>query len=229
MFDIEKILKQVQEKATQIADEIDVDASVESAKEMAKKVQDRIETDENARNAAIGGGALLAVLMASSGGRKLVGNVAKTGAVAAMGAMAWNAWQKRDGATADSHNDAASYGFAGNDSEDPAFSIAVVESMAAAAHADGQLDADEAEAIKVALKDGGLNETVLDETISRADILNRISKAAITPNHAVQLYAAACAGACQVSDEENVFLTELADKLEIDSRVSARIRAEMNI
>lgn len=228
MFDIEQILKQLQEKATKVADQIDVDASVESAKEAAKKVQDRIETDENARNAAIGGGAILAVLMASKGGRKLVGNVAKTGAVAALGAVAWNAWQKRDAVNANEEMTDADYSFAGNDAEDPAFSIAVVEAMAAAAHADGQLDADEAREIEKALKDGGLNETVLDEMVSRSDILNRISKAAISPNHAIQLYAAACAGACDVSAEESEFLKDLADKLEIDPRITARIRAELD-
>ena len=227
MFDIEKVLKQLQEKATQIADEVDVDATVESAKDMAKKVQDKIETDENARNAAIGGGALLAVLMASRGGRKLVGDVAKTGAVAAMGAMAWNAWKKRNGGNV--ADDDQEYGFAGNDADDPAFSIAVVESMAAAANADGVLDEEEASAIKTALKDGGLNETVLDETVSREDVLNRISNAAVTPNHAIQLYAAACAGACEVSSEENTFLRDLATKLEIDANVAARVRAEMGV
>ncbi|WP_018998259.1 DUF533 domain-containing protein [Hirschia maritima] len=227
MFDIEKMLKQLQDKATQIAEEVDVDATVESAKDMAKKVQNKIETDENARNAAIGGGALLTVLMASKGGRKLVGNVAKTGAVAALGAIAWNAWSKRDGA--DATGEGTEYGFAGNDAEDPAFSIAVVESMAAAAHADGVLDEDEASAIKTALNEGGLNETVLDETVSREDILNRISSAAVTPNHAVQLYAAACAGACEVSAEEGSFLQDLAAKLELDANVAARVRAEMGI
>lgn len=226
MFDIEQLLKQMQDKASQIADEVDVDASVEGAKEMAKKVQGRLETDEKARNAALGGGALLAILMASKGGRKLVGNVAKTGAVAAMGAMAWNAWQKRDGATEASNAADGDFGFAGNDAEDPAFSIAVVEAMAAAAHADGNLDQEEAKAIDEALKEGGLNETVLDETVSRGDILNRISKAAVSPNHAVQLYAAACVGAAEISIEESEFLRDLAQKLEIDPRVAARIREE---
>ncbi len=230
MFDVEKILKQLQEKASQVAESVDVDQSVQSAKDIAKKVQTKIETDENARNAAIGGGALLALLMASRGGRKLVGNVAKTGAVAAMGAVAWNAWQNRSQADSVSEEASAeSYGFAGDDGADPAFSIAIVESMAAAAHADGQLDTDEEDAIRSALKDGGLNKSVLDETVSRSDVLDRISKAAVTPNHAIQLFAAACVGACDVSEKESDFLKELADKLEIDPRVALRVRRELNV
>lgn len=220
MIDVEKILNELKSRAGELAESVDADTRLEDAKEMARKVKTRIETDENTRNAAIGGGALLALLMATGGGRKLIGGVAKTGAVAALGAVAYKAWQDRSGSGSGGaetdEETLAQAGFVTGDATDPDFSLAIIQAMAAAANADGAIDAAEMEAIDKALKDAGADASALATGLSREEILLHIASAARTPNHAAQLYAAASLGAADPSMAESDFLTALASKLGVN-------------
>lgn len=223
-MDFDQILKDLQLRANEIADQVDVDARVEDAKELARKTKERLETDEKARNIALGGAGLLAVLMATKGGRNLVGGVAKTGAVAALGALAWQAWKNREGGPADDVVVADTDVFRIDPVENEDFSRAVIETMALAAHADGNIDADEMEAIDKALKDAGADISMLGASADKAQTLEDIVAAARTPNHAAQLYAAACVATGEVSGEEGDFLADLADRLAIHPRTAAAIR-----
>lgn len=216
MIDAEKILKDLQERAEAAAESVDVDGKVEDAKALARKVKDRLETDETARNYAIGGGVLLAALLATKGGRKLTGSVAKTGLVAGLGALAYKAWQDRQGNAGASADDAAQAGFVTSDSADVDFSAAVVHAMATAAYADGVIDPDEMEAIDGAAREAGQDATdLVDGSMSEAASLDLIASAAKSPNHAAQLYAAAVLATGHQAPEESSFLAKLADRLGI--------------
>ena len=185
MLNFEQLLQDLQNKAAQVANDVDVDAQVETARDAVQKVKERLEADPNARNAALGGGALLMLLMASKGGRRALGTVAKTGAVAAMGALAYKAWQERNGeAVGDvAPEDAAAAGFVTSDAADPEFSRGMIEAMAVAAHADGVIDAAELELIDTALKDAGLDISDLQVGGVSGAVLERIARSAKTPNH----------------------------------------------
>ncbi|MEL6752961.1 MAG: DUF533 domain-containing protein [Pseudomonadota bacterium] len=222
-MDIEQILKDLQLRAETAIEDFDVDAKVESAKETAVKVKERLETDEKARNLTIGGGVLLAGLLATRGGRRLVGTVAKTGAVAALGALAYKAWQDRGvsgGEIADHElpeaEDIQTAGFVIDAESDPAFARALVHAMATAAYADGVIDPDERAAIDgVVDTDEADLMALVDNSRSEDDCLDMIALAARTPNHAAQLYAAAAIATGEQGDKETGFLARLAVRLGI--------------
>lgn len=222
-MDIQQILRDLQLRAETAASDFDMDATVESAKDTARKVKERLETDETARNLTIGGGVLLAGLLATSGGRRLVGTVAKTGAVAALGALAYKAWQDRNATEAEiaDHDmpeaeDIETAGFVINADSDPAFARALVHAMATAAYADGVIDPEERAAIDGVVSTGDEDLMALvDNSRSEADCIEMIALAARTPNHAAQLYAAAAIATGETSDKESGFLSRLADRLGI--------------
>lgn len=219
-MDVTAILKDLQVRAETAAKEFDLDSKVASAKETAQKVRERLETDERARNLTIGGGVLLTALMATRGGRRLMGTVAKTGAAAALGALAYKAWQERRGASHPQPGDTgygsdsgqlAAAGFVMDDAADPAFSRAVVHAMAAAAYADGAIDPAERAEIDGTGAAGDTDlEALVNGSMGRQETIELISLAARTPNHAAQLYAAAVLATGQQSPAESAFLSELA-------------------
>ncbi|MEM7766495.1 MAG: DUF533 domain-containing protein [Pseudomonadota bacterium] len=224
-MDLAALLKDLQLRAETAVESVDLDARVEDAKGAALKVKERLETDERARNLTIGGGVLLTALLATRGGRNLMGTVAKTGAAAALGALAYKAWQERKGAHHPAPGDEAygadsgalaAAGYVMDDGADPAFSRAMVHAMAAAAYADGVIDPAERAEIDGTGAAGDTDlEALVNGTKSRDETLAMISLAARTPNHASQLYAAAVLATGQQSPAESVFLQALAAELGI--------------
>ncbi len=217
MTDIQAILKELQDRAAEVAEQIDVDTRVEEAKDLAGKVKDRIAEDPQAQAAAIGGGALLALLMATRGGRRTLGTVAKTGMVAGLGALAYSAWKARAGGDTDGDHFP-------DESESPEFSRALVETMAMAASADGVIDADERAAIEQALAEAGADPNALNPNMGFDQMVDKISGFADSPNQAHQLYAAACMGCRAASVTESAFLSALADRLAIHPRTADELR-----
>lgn len=227
MVDITQILNDLQQRADAAMKDIDVDAKIDDAKGAAMKVKERLETDETARNLTIGGGVLLAALLATRGGRRLTGNVAKTGAVAALGALAYKAWQDRANPSADaakplnldtlpSNADVEEAGFVIDPGSDPAFARALVHTMAVAAYADGVVDPSERAAIDgIVSTDGEDLTSLVDGSGTRAENLDLIALAASSPNHAAQLYAAAVVATASQSHAESSFLEQLAERLGI--------------
>jgi len=223
MVDVQSILKDLQEQARGVADKIDVEKQVEQAKSLAKKVKHRVETDPDAQKAAIGGGALLALLLATKNGRKIVGTVAKTGTVAALGAVAYHAWQNRSTKSDPSADDIQDMGYVADDGADPDLSRAIVETMMLAASADRVIDDAEREVIEQALGNGAAQPDYATG-LARENALDRIVLAARTPNHAAQIYAGACIAVQEASEQESAFLEGLADRLSIHPRHAAQLR-----
>ncbi len=220
MDNIQSILDELQKRAAEISEKVDVDTRVEDAKELAGKVKDRVAEDPKAKAAAIGGGALLALMLATRGGRKTIGTVAKTGVVAGLGALAHQAWKKRSG-------DTSLDGFPADGPANPDFDRALVETMALAASADGVIDTAERDAIEKALVEAGGDPNTLSSNLSVDDMIEKIAGFANSPNQAHQLYASACVGCRDVSNRESAFLSALADRLEIHPRTADKLRAEV--
>jgi uncharacterized membrane protein YebE (DUF533 family) len=177
------------------------------------KIITALQTDPNAQRTALAGGGGVAAGFAASmlmgkSGRKMMGKAAKYGAVAAIGGLAYHAWQKsqqnKQGqaaapATQASAQDAEFTPAPENSAFLPAPSDeaavdqlgkALVRAMIAAAKADGKVDAEEKEAIFARLNAMDLSAEdkafVFDELSAPFDI-NAVVAAADTPEHAAEI------------------------------------------
>lgn len=222
MFDARKIFSDLQHQAGALAKEYNVDQRLDQARGAADQLRERLKTDPKAQTIAAGaGGLLLLGLLGSKGGRKLIGGVAQTGAVAALGALAYKAWSERQGRSTASEPTAQELkeaGFAIEHDRDAAYSESLLHAMLGAAWADGALDAAEKETIEAALARAGASaeeKRALMNDLPEADRLAAIAKGAKTPNHAAELFAAAAAVAGDRNGSESQFLRKLADKLAI--------------
>lgn len=230
MLDARKILADLQEQARLAAREIEASGAVDKAKRAADEVRERLKTDPRARTVAAGaGGLLLLGLIGSRGGRRLIGDIAQTGAVAALGALAYKAWTERHGGAAGGQGSktAAASGFPIDPTSDPEFALAVVRTMLSSAYADGVLDAHEQKIVDSALDKADLTadeRTMLKNEIPEEETLRLIAAAARTPQHAAELYAAAVVSAGELNDRETTFLTKLAARLGLNSEESKAIR-----
>ena len=225
-----EILETLKAQAEEAAKALEVDKRIEDAKEAASKVRKRLEEDPKARTAAIGGGVLLTALLATSGGRKLIGNITKTGAVAGLGVLAYRAWQKRQGAAEE--GSAGDAGYVTGDNSSPAFDRAIVIAMIMAAYADGSIDPGERAAITKATKDDASKDfiiRILTGEVSEDEALDQIAAGAFSPNHAAQLYAAAVVATGTPSDAEDAFLTRLAARLGIEASHAKALKEEAGV
>jgi len=226
MIDFQKILASLQTEASKVAEAVELERRVAegtaAAQELAADVKQTLETDPAARVAAAGaGGLLLAGLLGTRGGRKIIGGVAKTGIVAALGALAYRTWQGRKDETPGEDAAARAAGYVGDDNQDAQFSEAIVRVMIAAAYADGVLDEDERKTLSAKLADTNASpeeQALLVAPQSDDTLYDSIVYSALSPNHAAQLYAAASVVAGVRNDAERAFLGKLAERLGVDHR-----------
>ncbi|MEQ8178599.1 MAG: DUF533 domain-containing protein [Amphiplicatus sp.] len=232
MIDARQIFADLQQQAETIARDLNVDQGLADARTAAGKVRERLETDPQARTVAAGaGGLLLLGLLGSRGGRNLIGGIAKTGAVAALGALAYKAWtdRQRGGADSASPQDAEKAGFLIEADKDPEFALAVVHAMLASAYADGALDKRERLAVEAALIRAGASDEdrrALMNDLPETERFDAIARAARTPNHAAELFAAAVVTAGENAREHAGFFERLADRLGIHPGHAAAIMRE---
>ncbi len=220
MLDARKILAELQHQAGLAAEEIRASGAIDKAKKIAGDVRERLKTDPQARTVAAGaGGLLLLGMLGSKGGRRMIGDIAQTGAVAALGALAYKTWMGRHGKKPAGENvirEAQASGFPIDPSSDPEFALAVVRAMLASAYADGVLDAQEQRMVDSALAKADLTSNeraLLKNEVPEEETLRLIVDAARTPHHAAELYAAAVVSAGEMNDRESVFLAKLAEQL----------------
>lgn len=229
MIDTTKILEDLKRQARDVMADLDVDARVDDAKTAAGEVRERLRTEPQARNVAAGaGGLLLLGLLGSKGGRKLMGSVAKTGAAAAIGALAYRTWSERRGAGANAAaDDAPPRDFMIEAEADPGFSRAIVRTMIAAAYADGAISAEEEKTVAEAIDAHGLGaeaRALLLPAENEAALFDEISAAATTPNRAVQLYAAAVVAGDDDDHRGDAFLERLRVRLGVDQAYAEAMR-----
>ncbi len=190
-----------------------------------------LQDDPDKRRTAMTGAAGLAAGMLLSGGGlgKLAGNVAKLGAVAAVGGLAYNAWQNYQ------RNQAGTPASTPQDAFIPAADDAhgqeelgktLVRAMIAATKADGRIDADEREAIFAKLETMSLSAEekawVFDELSSPLDI-DAVAARADTPEHAAEIYAASLVAISADTATERSYLDALAGKLKLAPALIAEI------
>jgi len=191
-----------------------------------------LQTDPNTQRTAMTGAAGLAAGMLLSGGGlgKLAGNAAKVGAMAAVGGLAYSAWQnyqsKQQGASAPATAQDAFIPAPGDSRGQEELGKTLVRAMIAAAKADGRIDADEKEAIFGKLETMSLSSEekawVFDELSSPLDI-NAVVARADTPEHATEIYAASLVAITADTASERAYLDALASKLRLDPSLVSEI------
>jgi uncharacterized membrane protein YebE (DUF533 family) len=199
-----------------------------------------LQTDPNTQRTAMTGAAGLAAGMLLSGGGlgKLVGNAAKLGAVAAVGGLAYTAWQQyqknqqqagapSDGAPAPSQDAFVPPPQAAYQNEE--LGKTLVRAMIAAAKADGQIDSEEKERIFKRLEAMPLSSEekafVFDELASPLDIEAVVARAD-TPEHASEIYAASLVAMQPDSAAEQTYLEALAFKLKLPAGLVEEIHRQ---
>lgn len=192
-----------------------------------------IQTDPNTQRTAMTGAAGLAAGLLLSGGKptKLLGNAAKLGAVAAVGGLAYKAWQsyqeKQTGAAqASAPREDAFIPAPGNEAAQEDLGKSLVRAMISAAKADGRIDAEEKDAIFERLKTMPLSAEekawVFDELSTPLDI-NAVVSRADTPEHAAEIYAASLVAITADTPAEQAYLEALAAKLRLDPALVTEI------
>ncbi len=189
-----------------------------------------IQTDPNTKRTAMTGAAGLAAGLLMSGGKptKLLGNAAKFGALAAVGGLAYKAWQsyQANQGTAQPAREDAFIPAPGNETAHEELGKTLVRAMIAAAKADGKIDAEEKDAIFERLKTMPLSAEekawVFDELSTPLDI-NAVVARADTPEHAAEIYAASLVAITADTPAEQAYLEALAAKLRLDPALVTEI------
>ena len=228
MIDASRILAELEAQARATAKELGLGEAAAGAKDAAEKFRQRLETDPQARNVAAGAGGLaLLALLGSKSGRRFAGDMAKTGAVAGLGYLAWKAWKDRQGAGPGDLAGAEAAGYPTHAANDPQFALAIVKAMLASAYADGAIDSHEARRIDAAMEKAGvpMEDRRLIAPPSADAAIEEIAAAARSPNHAAELYAAAVVAAGDIDASESAFLKKLAARLGVGESHAAAINA----
>lgn len=108
--------------------------------------------------------------------------------------------------------------------------LLLMRAMIAAARADGALDRAERAAIGTQLDAAGLSPAERDRVLADFDApatAEELAREARDPMLAAQLYAAACAGAGEVSEAERAWLDRLGAALKLDARARQAIEARL--
>ena len=215
------------------------------------KIVDALQNDPNARRTAMAGGGGLAAGLAASmlmgkKGRKMMGKAAKYGAVAAVGGLAYHAWNKhrQNKAAADGGAPAASAASApagsvpqipadyeaapsgtaflpapSDEAAQDALGRSLVRAMIAAAKADGKIDAAEKSAIFERLNDMDLDadaKAFVFDELSAPLDVNAVVEGATCPETAAEIYAASLVAIEADTAAEQAYLQMLAARLELD-------------
>ena len=189
-----------------------------------------LKTDPNMQRTAGAGAAGLAAGMLLGGGG--VKKLARYGALAAIGGIAYNAWQKSRQPGEFTPVETPPPGpFMPSEADEAAredLGKALVRAMIAATKADGGIDADEKERIFARLESMDLSATdkafVFDELSTPLDI-EAVVRGADTPEHAAEIYAASLVAIDGNGPEELRYLETLAARLNLPDTLVSEIHA----
>lgn len=172
------------------------------------------------KSAAAGG--VLALLLGTGIGRKLTGPALKLGGLAALGGVAYQAYQKWQGQTAGT-------GTSIDQLSGPAAaarSVALLKAMVAAAKADGHIDDTERTRIESQLSTLALDaDTVafFKEELAKPLDLKAVAAGADSPTAAAEIYLTSLLVIDEQSPKEKAYLQALAQELKLAPELIAEI------
>ena len=229
-MDANQLLENLLQSAKMIAEDGKTYASegLDVAKDQLAELKERIELqipeagperDAMLKNLGVGAaaGGLLALLVGTKSGRKVLSPAVKLGSLGALGAVGYKVyteWQKRNELTESGIPIANLAGPAVNDR-----SVAILRAMIMAAQADGVVDDDEKEKIAQQIDSTGFSADVRDLLIPELEKpvdLQSLAAAADSRAAAVEMYLASLTVVDVQNDDERSYLDRLSAALEIE-------------
>jgi uncharacterized membrane protein YebE (DUF533 family) len=223
MFDANKILRALQTEGPRALDAL---------KGEGQSMANRVRTDADTRNTAIAAGAagLLGGLLMSGGG-KFGKQVATLGGLAALGTVAYQAWQKHKGATPPAQDALPPAGTAflpapDNQPAQEELGKAVIRAMIAATKADGSVDAEERRKLWDRL--GAVNldpdeQAFIFDELAKPLNVDEVAAGAASPEMAAEIYAASFVAIDATKPAEKAYLGALASKLNLPAGLVTEI------
>ncbi len=189
-------------------------------------------------------GGLAGNLLTSKSGRKMGKKALKMGGVAAVGALAYAAYQRYSNKSSGSSPEAlpappelapAPPGSAFIPAQDDtagqeALGLTLVRSMIAAARSDGRLDAKESQAIFQRIESLGLDpddQALLVQEMGHPVDMDAIVQSATSPELAAEIYVASLLAIDIDTAEEQSYLSMLAARLNIPPDLAAELRRQV--
>jgi uncharacterized membrane protein YebE (DUF533 family) len=192
-----------------------------------------VPVDENARNTmldgakkgAIGAG-VLAILLGTGAGRKVTGAALKMGSVAAVGGLAYKAYQNWQGVHSGKPvvETASADQLEGEAADNR--SLTLLRAMIAAAKADGHIDEGELETIQQQLSTMSLDGDTLEflqAELTKPVSAAEIASAADSPNAAAEIYLVSRIIIDDSNAQEKAYLAELAKQLQLKDTLVAEL------
>ena len=219
------------DQATGASDKFGKATGGQSPADILAKLQELVNQNPLAAGTAMGGAGGL--VLGTQTGRAVAASVAKIGALALIGGLAYKAFQNYQAGkpfvTGTTAPEAAPTGSGFETAAVTNESATLyIKAMIAAAAADGRIDATEHAKIVGSLKQAGLDdgaEEFLANELNNPASIDDLAAAVSTPEEAVQVYTAARIAIEPDSPAEGRFLAGLAGALGIDAKLAQHIDA----
>jgi uncharacterized membrane protein YebE (DUF533 family) len=190
------------------------------------------------KTGAVAAGAL-AILLGTRAGRRLGGAALKLGSVAAVGGLAYNAWQRWEKnvqggrvKTIEPADRSATAPPIDKVDEDPQQqrSVVLLRAMIAAAQADGHIDAAEKQVIMDKMGNQNFDAELLDfirSEIENPPTVETLASLAGSETEAAEMYLAARIVIDQTNDDERQWLTSLQQSLNLQPGLVTEMEKEI--
>lgn len=201
----------------------------QGARGLADKAKEAWNNQSALGKGAIAGG-LLGVLL-TSGGRRLLGTGLKIGGMAAIGGLAYKAyedWKKDQGATALPPPEQTDF-LPSDAARADEMATHLLQAMIAAAKADGHVTAEERARIDAQLENLGLEGEAAALIAAELDApldVGRIAALATSEAEAAQIYAASLLAVDPEAPAEKGYLAMLAARLKLDPALVERLHVQ---
>ena len=187
------------------------------------------ERDAMLKNLGVGAaaGGLLALLIGTKSGRKVLSPAVKLGSLAALGGLGYKVfteWQKSQGLEVSGQPIANLTGPEANDR-----SMAIIKPMIGAAKADGTIDQAEQAIIVDQINSSDLEKPAADILLSELQKpldVEAIAAGADSPESAVEIYLASLLLTDKSNAQEQSYLSKLSEALKLDSKLVADLESQ---
>ncbi len=191
-------------------------------------------------------GGLAGNLLSSKSGRKMGKKALKMGGVAAVGALAYAAFQRYNNKNANANQTlpaappelapappgSAFLPAQGDTAGQEKLGLTLVRAMIAAARSDGRLDAKESQAIFQRIESLGLdpeNQALLAKEMGHPVDMDAIVQSATSPEVAAEIYVASLLAIDIDTAEEQSYLSMLAARLNIPPELAAELHRQVEV
>jgi len=203
----------------------------ESKLDVPESGPEREQMLDGLKKGALAAGAV-ALLLGTKSGRSLTGTAVKVGGLAAMGGLAYkafNEWQSEQNNTVARDTGTPIDQLAEPDAN--ARSESIVRAMITAAKADGHIDASERKMINSQLKSLGLEDDITSFLLNELDKpmnIESVAADADTPEAAAELYMASAMVIDFADAKERDYMESLAGALNIEPALAKKLENELS-